>query len=39
MAHQPQPPAKKSNTSGGVLENAAASVKTTLENAKDVISQ
>lgn len=44
VTHQPQPapapaPAKKSNTSGGVLENAAASVATTLQSAKQAISE
>lgn len=38
VTHQPHPPAKKSNTSGGVLENAAASATATLQSAKKAIS-
>ncbi|KAL8117659.1 hypothetical protein AgCh_015510 [Apium graveolens] len=38
VTHQPHPPAKKSNTSGGVLENAAASAKATLQTAREAIS-
>ena len=34
-----QPHASKSNTSGGVLANAAASVATTLQSAKEAMSR
>ncbi|CAA2964782.1 uncharacterized protein LOC111401993 [Olea europaea var. sylvestris] len=40
VIHQPhpQPPAAASNTSGGVLTNAAASVASTLQSSKEAIS-
>ncbi|CAN4079718.1 unnamed protein product [Withania somnifera] len=38
VIHQPQASTTQSNTSGGVLANAAASVASTLESAKRAIS-
>lgn len=39
VVHQPHPTPAKSSTSGGLLENAAASVASTLQSAKQAISE
>ncbi|XP_015578301.1 uncharacterized protein LOC8285587 isoform X2 [Ricinus communis] len=39
VIHQSNPNKEKSNTSGGVLSNAAASVASTLQSAKEAISR
>ncbi|KAI3451981.1 hypothetical protein Pfo_008646 [Paulownia fortunei] len=39
VVHQPHSPPAGSNTSGSILANAAASVASTLQSAKDAISE